>query len=337
MRSAAAGKGHGPLHLGAIGLGIVAFAVLTTLGVGMIGAQGPSGARLTISPQELLIGDVVTVTARVNHPSGHRVGPLELGETWGPFEVSAIQAPVTVSNNDGSETTSISFDAQIFEVGTVTTPDIRFTIESPTGGQGSVVAAPVTVEIQSVLTDDELRDIRSQATLPGPNGRLVAGIAAGALAAVAICLATYIWARRRSRSGLAGRTGLQASPYEWAVAELAAMGDSGFVSAAELREHYERVAEILRRYLDAEFYFETMERTTSEANRRIMRSDLEWKLGHRAISILAAADLVKFARHRPTTDEVEALVPDATAVIGDLHRSLVESRQVAGPESGAVP
>ena len=93
-----------------------------------------------------------------------------------------------------------------------------------------------------------------------------------------------------------------------------------------------RIEPVLRRYVDSEFGLETIESTTAEVSRQGRRSALEWKLGHRVLSILLVADLVKFARYRPTPGEVETLVPDAIDVINDLQRESAKSP----PETGSA-
>ena len=325
MSDSSAGRLYRAAPLRVLGVGLLVTLALLTFGPGAAAAQGPVEAQLAVSPDELVIGDALKVTASVNHPAGHTVGPLELEDTWGPFEVRSLRAPVTVANDDGSETTSVAFEAQVFALGQLTTPGLSFTVESPTGARSIVVAAPVTVEVVSVLRDDELRDIRPQVDLPGPRTGLIAGLAIGGLAIVAITFLAYTRASRRRGPLAFGRPGQSRSPYEWAISELSGMSHLDLEKPEDLKIHYTKVSEVLRRYVDAEFGLETIESTTAEVSRQVRRSGLEWKLGHRVLSILLVADLVKFARYRPTPGEVETLVPDTIEVVNDLHRESAKS------------
>ncbi len=331
MSTSAVGHRRGAVLPGALGAGLAVTLALLVLLPGAARAQGPVEAELSVSPDELVIGDVLTVTASVDHPAGHVVGPLKLEDTWGPFEVRALRAPVTVANDDGSETTSVTFEAQVFALGVLTTPELSLTVESPTGAQSVAVAAPVIVEVVSVLRDSELRDIRPQVDLPGPRTGLVAGLAIGGLAIVAVTFLAYSRASRRRGVLLFGRAGQSRSPYEWAISELSAMSHPDLDEAEDLKRYYTKVSEVLRRYVDAELGLETIESTTAEVSRQIRSSALEWKLGHRLLSILLVADLVKFARYRPIPDEVETLVPDTIEVINDLHRESAKSPPERGP------
>ena len=55
---------------------------------------------------------------------------------------------------------------------------------------------------------------------------------------------------------------------------------------------------------------------------------MQWRLSHRVLTCLFVSDLVKFARYRPTAEEVDALVPDAASLIHDLHRELAKTAPV---------
>ena len=297
-------------------LALAAAAAAGLIAVSATSAQGPVTAEVSLSADRLVIGDVVRVTASVRHPAGHGVGPLELGETWGPLEVRGPAGASTVDNGDGTETTTIAFDTQVFELGELLTPALRIAVTSPTGSRTDAVAAPASFEVVSVLRDSELRDIRPQARMPGPRTGLIIAIALGsAAAAVALVLAARLAiARLRTPSAVP-----EPDPYERARAELAEIEAMGLIEKGRVAEHYALISGALRRYLEAGLGVEAVDATTSEISRRVREGGLPWRLGHRALGILSAADLVKFARHRPGGDEARALGADAAGLIDDLN------------------
>ena len=312
--------GSRPAERLALALAIVGLAVLS--GVGSALAQSPFTAEVTVEPSQLVIGDVVRVTASVNHPAGYTIGPLELDGTWGPFEVRALEVPVTVSNLDGSETTSVTFEAQVFEVGELTTPELTLTVRSPSGSETRATAAAVAVTVESVLRDTELRDIRPQAQRPGSRTALVVGSVFAGLAAVLVAALAYRHLRGVRSGREVGSMDGSLPPYEWAVSELARIEALGLPGEGRHKEHYVFVSEVVRRYLDGEVGVDAVERTTAEVSTAIRESAVRWRLGHRVLSILFISDLVKFARYRPTVEEADALVPDATGLVHDLHREV---------------
>ncbi len=311
-------------------LSLIAAALVAILlsGAGVALAQGPFEAKVAIVPDQLVIGDVVWVTATVDHPADYVVGPVELDATWGPFEVRGLEVPVTATNADGSETTRITFETQIFETGQLVTPEMSLTVISPSGAETTTTAAAVTIDVASILQDGDLRDIRPQAELPGPRTALVVGSVLAGLAALVIAILAYVYLMR-VRSPSAGVVDPDPPPpYEWAISELVRIDSLGLTKKKRFKEHYVLTSEVVRRYMDGEFGLDAVESTTAEVSRQIRESAVQWRLSHRVLTCLFVSDLVKFARYRPTAEEVDALVPDAASLIHDLHRELAKTAPV---------
>ncbi len=298
--------------------------MLGALGVSVASAQAPFEADLAVVPDQLVIGDVVRVTASVTHPAGYIVGPVALQAQWGPFEVRALEAPVISTNADGTETTRITFEGQVFQTGELTTPELTLTVISPTGAETVSTAAPVSVDVTTILQDGELRDIRPQAEYPDTNIGLIVGSVLAALAAVAIAVGALVYVLRGRVARVPAPALDLRSPYERAIAELARVYDLGLAQERRFKEHYVLTSDALRSYIDGEFGLDAVESTTAEVSRQIRASSVEWILGHRVLTILYVSDLVKFARYSPAPDEADALIPDTAALITDLHREAVK-------------
>jgi hypothetical protein len=78
------------------------------------------------------------------------------------------------------------------------------------------------------------------------------------------------------------------------------------VKAGKIKEFYERVSDILRHYIEHRFNLRAPERTTEEFlaeltyTNMLPRSDQE-RLGE----FLRHCDLVKFAKHQPTAEQIQ--------------------------------
>ncbi len=300
----------------------------------MASAQDPFEASVAVVPDLLVIGDVVRVTASVNHPAGYRVGPVELDATWGPLEVRGLEAPVVSTNPDGSETTRITFQAQVFETGRLVTPELTLVVISPSGATTVTTAAPVALDVTSFLQGGDLRDIRPQAEIEGPRtGLIVGSVLAGLAALIAgVVVVIYLLKGRSAASSMALPE--LPHPFEWAIAELARIESLDLVSERRYKEHYVLTSEVLRRYMDGELGLDAVESTTAEVSRQIRSSSVPWRLGHRVLTLLLVSDLVKFARYRPMPDEAYALVPDAVALVHDLHREATKTAPVSVAQVG---
>jgi hypothetical protein len=137
----------------------------------------------------------------------------------------------------------------LWELGEFNTLPLTVTVSSPEGELLEVTADPVTINVESVLTQDDLalRDIKPQAALP---------LAVwwpwlvGALGLVGL-LGVFWWR---------GRGGETAVPFvdnrtlqQIALDELAEITASGLAEQGDFKAHYARTTDVLRRYLDGGF------------------------------------------------------------------------------------
>ena len=96
-------------------------------------------------------------------------------------------------------------------------------------------------------------------------------------------------------------------PEEIANQELEWLLAQGFTDRGELKEFYFHLSRIVREYIERRFGLRAPERTTEEFLIDLSHSD---SLGsdHKTLlaSFLEKADMVKFARYAPGTDEITA-------------------------------
>jgi len=78
------------------------------------------------------------------------------------------------------------------------------------------------------------------------------------------------------------------------------------VGAGKIKEFYERISDILRHYIEHRFSLRAPESTTEEflaelANTEVLPVSEKQRLGE----FLKHCDLVKFAKHNPTTQQIQ--------------------------------
>ncbi len=94
--------------------------------------------------------------------------------------------------------------------------------------------------------------------------------------------------------------------HELAYERLRALVKEDLVGAAKIKEFYERISDILRHYIEHRFSLRAPERTTEEflaelASTEILPDTEKQRLGE----FLKHCDLVKFAKHNPTTQQIQ--------------------------------
>ncbi len=196
-------------------------------------------------------------------------------------------------------------------------------VQIVTGHRGVVTHDPLEIEVASVLPggNPPLRDIREPDIPPSmaPLWALLGAAAAGAVA--------WLAARRR-RPVPADSTVVPPVPppappdaYAAALARLEAIEAERWVAHGNAERHYEAVADALRDYLAEAEGIPAPERTTTELLWSLPPRLAEGGVRRQVEDVLGEADLVKFARYHPPSDEAAGYAGRARDLLERWHRS----------------
>lgn len=287
---------------------------LTLLVAPIAHAASPVEAKITGETGAFTVGDSIQLTLSVTHPDDHTVILPELGESWGEVIVRSQSPATTVSNGNGTETTSQVIDVRAFAPGTLTTPLVSITISDGKGNLSEVIADPVELTIASVLVegDTQLRDIKPQITLPVSDLFALAVIGLAAVT-TGLGIALLWWRRRRARLALAGVD--NRSPDQIALDELARIAELGLPEGGRFKEHYTLVSDCIRVYGERTFDIPVLERTTGEVQTSLRRANVAQDVMRTFIAFLDESDLVKFSTFRPDTASAYRLLAHGREII----------------------
>jgi hypothetical protein len=163
----------------------------------------------------------------------------------------------------------------------------------------------IFIEVESVLPSDgqatDIRDIKAVT-------RVQRGLpwwvwAAGGVSLAALATVVILLAVRRKRE-------LVVPPppaHEVAYAALDALRQTDFGNLEAVRLYYFRISEVLRAYIEGRFYLNATDLTTEEILGRLVELP---RLGDNQRAslreFLEGTDRVKFAEHRPSSEEIES-------------------------------
>ena len=315
---------------------IIAMIVLTTFLVGttVVQAQGLVEATLTAEGENLTVGDPIRLTLSVTHAADQTVISPQLESNWGDFIVHSQAPAETVTNADGTKTTSQVIDVRLFAPGTFTTPPLPITISDSGGQLSEVTAPPASLIVNSVLVegDTELRDIKPQAELPTTN--LLPWIIGGILIAGAIGGAA-LWMRRRKSSLVQGAIDNRL-PHEVALDELERIGKLGLPESRHFKEHYTLVSDCIRVYMERTFQIPVLERTTSEIRYRLKATAIQPDVSQMFVFLLDECDLVKFSKFTPDTASAIQLLETGRQIVAAT-KPVVETTSDRKEEIGRTP
>jgi hypothetical protein len=94
--------------------------------------------------------------------------------------------------------------------------------------------------------------------------------------------------------------------HEIAYARLRALVKDDPVAAGQIMEFYERISDILRHYIENRFDLRAPERTTEEFLAELAVTDVLYDPDKTKLEeFLTHCDLVKFAKHSPTKEQIQ--------------------------------
>lgn len=252
----------------------------------------------------IYVGDEMVLSVQVEHPPG---GEVILPESLGLGEALDIRDVKVTPDPDTPGLTRVAIRFAPFETGQITLPS--FTLGYLEAGEaGELFVSDTTFEVEPVLSESEdmPADIKPQSELPYEIPWKLWGVIAAAVAVLGF-LAWKLWQwRKRSVAGTLEGESPSRPPYDEAVADLEKLLAQKLLERGAHKDHYDRLSFILRRYLERRYGLPVLESTTSEAL-VLMRSDRGLKKFRDLIKpLLERADLVKFARHKPLSEEGDA-------------------------------
>ncbi len=302
---------------------LLIIAVLALAAPGFASAESLVTATLSTDTGDFTVGDPVILKLSVTHPPGHQVILPQLDANWGGFLVHSQSAGTTVSNPDGSETTSQVIDARLFSPGDFTTPPLTITVSDNSGQLSEITAEPLSVTIASVLVegDSELRDIKPQAALPFVNYLpWVIGVGVLALGSIG---AFFFYRRRQAHLALASAD--NRIPHEVALDELDRLETLDLPKSGRFKEHYTRVSDCLRIYMENTYHFPVLERTTGEIKANLKRTPVSNEVANEFITLLVESDLVKFSKFRPDVESARQLLQQGRLIVEKTKPVVLES------------
>ncbi|HET9983525.1 MAG TPA: DUF4381 family protein [Longimicrobiales bacterium] len=305
-------------------------APLVVAGLAALGGLPAGGAaqqvRAAVAPDTATVGDVVQAAVRFDLPAGSRAVVPDSLPLQGTAENAGRRQVREVARPDGSREVTVVYPVTPWRTGTMTLPPVPVRLVGPQGERILTAALP-PVRVRSVLPRDTAGiQPKPPSDVVGPNRLLWPYIlAAILLLLLLLALAYWLWRRWRERRNRVVEVPVEVlPPRERTLRELDRIRELRLAEMGEAKAFYSLVTAAVREYLAGLDPRWGTDLTSSELLAEL-RETAGWGPAHELTPLLGAADLVKFAKRRPATDE--ALAEWAAM------RRWVESF----PEPGAAP
>ncbi len=289
---------------------------------------GPVHLQTRVARKEITIGDHLRYTITISAETGVDVSVPLFHERIGDFDI--IDFGREPDQPQAERTTSTQwYTLTIFTTGYHMLPAPRAAYTTPDGSQHEATGEALRVHVASLLAQEgqptDIRDIKPPEAVPfnwWP--ALMGGAAMGALIGLGVAL-SYFLNRLRRAAVLPPRPA-----HEVALEALAHLRATRLPQAGQFEAYYVTLSAIVRTYLEDGLQVRAPEMTTEEFLVAVTRDTRPSRLPpaqqHLLSTFLARADLVKFARHRPSLDESEAAYEAAKRFVDETRPRPAQTR-----------
>lgn len=258
----------------------------------------------------ITIGDRITYTLKITRDKNLRIEQPGPGANLGMFEIKDyhIQSPL---EKDGRVTEQFDYIISVFDTGKFVIPPFPVAFfPSDTSRKYQIIESePVNIFVKSMLSegDVDIKDIKPPLEPPYHYTRLIL-LLGGLLLLIAAAVAGYIVYRKRKRGEPIFRKEVIRPAHEIAYEELDKLLASALLEKGEFKKFYSKLSDLLRLYLENRFFIRALEDTTSELMDSLKEIEISRENSAICKEILDLADLVKFAKYIPQTEETNRAV-----------------------------
>lgn len=301
-----------------------------------VAAQGVS-VRATVNPSEIQIGQQALIDLQVISPKNKNIQfPVYEKEIVPGVEVLTMLKPDTLIQNDVMtihfKYVVTSFDSTLYNIPRIPVFDGKDTVYS--NSFGLKVTSPILKDstiaylqkMQNKQTDsinfDELRlnDIKKIQKVPfvWTDYLWILWIIAGVLLLLLLIGLIIYFILKKKRQGYLFTPPVVKTPYEIAVEGLNKIKEEKIWRQGREKEYYTQLTDILREYLHERYGINAMGMISGELLDELKNhSDSNLVFNHLK-EIFTTSDLVKFAKHKPFTDENDTHLKYAYEVVEEI-------------------
>ncbi len=300
--------------------------------------KGPATVHVRLDKTKMTIADTVLLQLETTLQPDYEVQMPKVDkalENFGMVDWSNLGKRLDDKNN---VVTTYQYRLEPFLSGKYDIPAFTFKFHDANDPNATheVASEPIAVEVTSLLGDQRanltIEDIESVVEMPKAPSHwwlwtlIVLGVAAVPAA----------WLLLRSRRAKELVRIFQPA-HELAYARLRALVAENLVEQGKIKEFYERISGILRHYIEDRFDLHAPERTTEEFLAELRFTEVLAAADKQVLEeFLTHCDLVKFAKHDPTTEQVQRtfdLVKDFIARTKSEERKVDVTDKMAATEA----
>lgn len=309
---------------------IIAFAFLTSF------AQVEKSiisVKSWVDRATITIGDRVIYTLLIKADPDLRVDPISLGKNLGAFKIKDFKAFPPQKDKKGELIYKYEYNITIFDTGDYVIPPVEVTYTDLENKKKKIFSDRLFLTVKSVgAGQDEMSDIRE---IKPPldiktEYRIYYAVFFGL---ILVFVAFLLYLRTKSKALKIPETEkLKISPWEFAYKELEALKYSNLLKEGRIKDYFVMLSDIMKKYLCERFSFSALDKTTEEIKKELKKIKVKAKHTELIHSFFCFCDLVKFAKYKPPSKEIQKALEDAELIVDETipEEKLLLKKEIVG-------
>ncbi|MBP6730689.1 MAG: hypothetical protein KA149_01445 [Chitinophagales bacterium] len=261
-------------------------------------------ATLRADSNQIQIGDPLKIRLTLKHPNNLSIPFPVAADTLGNLETISVSKIDTTAEGN-SKILSQVYTVSAYDSGEYHAGPVKIYFKNSSGELDSISSndVPVTVNTLDVDTAKPFKAIKAPLDVPYSWREFIYYIIAGVLLIIAIVVGVILYKKyKKQKPAVVERPKPRDPAHIWARKELKRLEEEKLWQKDDVKLYYSRLTDILRYYLEFRYNWYAMENTTEEIESEMAQFNLKEKAKENLLSILRAADLVKFAKMIPAPD-----------------------------------
>lgn len=296
-------------------------------------AASAQSIRSTIDSTELLIGDQFHINLWADIPAGSAVQWPQFRDTLTKtIEVVEATVPDTVRKENGDYTVHQRLTLTSFDTGFMVIPPVAFVFDGDTANPLLTDPELILVTEFPVDLEQDIMDIKGPMDVP-INWRkyLLYGLIALVVIGLLVGGFLYWQKHRKPKDAPAARPVPTRPAHEIALEKLEELRLKKLWQSDRTKEYYIELSDIVREYIEFRYGIMALEQTTDETVRALKINGVDEQQIAALKGMLQLADLAKFAKYRPLSDENDRSMDVAKGFVENTRA--IESKPDSGNKS----
>lgn len=285
--------------------------------------RGPVSVRLHVDKKEATIADRLNLTIDVFSTEEYEARLPAFGEKLDQFGIVDYTTPQPVLIEDNRTRRSRTYVLEPFLSGDYVIPPMKVEFwkkNEDDAKRHELETDEIEIAIKSLLPEDvanlQIHDIEEPVEMPKPkiSERPLLWVGLGMIAVVLMAGALVFALRKKEEA----KAVVRLPAHEIAYRDLERLIREDLPGNGEIKQFYQRISDILRHYIENRFGLRAPEQTTEEFL-TALGVDAMLAPGHKSLlkNFLQHCDLVKFAKHEPTTEDIQKTFDSCKDFIGE--------------------